>query len=103
MLFKFWRWRIEVKLRSLDDDKKIVFLGQELIRAITKSDRNIISPVCAGLAHMDVYVHKHPESIRGEISCISNGWSLSLGEINCIKWKLEQNNSSPAIGSSQES
>jgi len=103
MLFKIWRWRLEVKLRSLDNDKKIIFLGQELIRAVAKSGRNIISPVAAGLVHMDIYVQEYDDTTRGEISCINNNWSISLGKVDCIKWKSDQENSSPAIGSSQES
>lgn len=96
MLFRFWRWRIEVKLRNLDDDKKIIFLGQELIKAVAKSGREMQGT--SGMVSFDIDVFRHNN--EGYVNNVIAKWKLPLGKITCIEW---DKNSSPAIGSSQES
>ena len=98
MLFKFWRWRLEVKLQSLDEDKKIVFLSRELLKTISKSGRE--NQVDDNMLSIDIDVFKF--SNEGYVGNILTHWKLPLGKITCIKWKSEQE-SSPASDDRQES
>jgi len=100
MLFKFWRWRLEVKLRSLDDDEKIIYLSQEIIKAVAKSGKKM--ETVDGLASLNINVFQHADENKGEIKHGINNWALPLGNITCIKWKSDKK-SSPASDDRQES
>lgn len=99
MLFRFWRWRIEVKLRNLDDDKKIVFLTQELLKAVAKSGRDM--ETTTGLLSLYINVFQKSKN-KGYVENVSAGWKLPLGEIANVKWKTDQKESLPATENSAE-
>lgn len=86
MKFKFWRWRIEVKIRDLDGDKKIVFLAQELIKTVAKSGRKLQGT--PEMASIEIDIHKNGNN--GYVSNIINHWELPLGEITCIEWDRKE-------------
>ena len=41
MNFKFWKWRIEVKVRDMDADQKIIYLSRELLKTAVKDGKEL--------------------------------------------------------------
>ena len=68
-LFKFWRYRLEIKLRKLPDDKKVEFLANKLIKELNVKVR----PDCECFT---LWVH-NKELLR--IDSLNEGFN----EINC--------------------
>jgi len=85
MLFKFWKWRLEVKLKSLDTDNRIIHLSQELLKEVVKSGRNM--ETTTGLATIQIHVHQHLDGNNGYIENVVAGWQLKLNDTGYIKWK----------------
>jgi hypothetical protein len=59
MLFKFWKWRISIKIKNLDPDKKIGFLANALISAMQEAGNQVALPdIAEGFASVDIRVHR---------------------------------------------
>lgn len=55
---KFWKWRLELKIKRLDADEKIGYLANELIKALIESGRSIAHPeVSKDFGSVDISVH----------------------------------------------
>ena len=58
MLFKFWRWRVRIKVEKLECDAKIEYLANELIRAMQDSGRQVAMPeISTGYGSVDINVY----------------------------------------------
>ena len=59
MIFKFWLWRINIKISKLGGEKKIEFLANELIKAMQESGKQVALPKIAdGFGSITVGVHR---------------------------------------------
>lgn len=87
MIFKFWKWRIEVKIRDMDADKQIAFLGHELLKAVARSGRRIIS-ANGNMASVDVDVYRF--NGEGRVHNIQNYWDIPIGKVTCIEWDKKE-------------
>jgi hypothetical protein len=58
MSFKLWKWRISIKIKSLDAEKKISFLANALISSMQEAGNQIALPdISEGFGSLTVSVH----------------------------------------------
>ena len=59
MLFKFWKWRISIKIERMDGEKKIEFLANALISAMHEAGNQVALPyISEGFGSIDIHVHR---------------------------------------------
>jgi hypothetical protein len=59
MLFKFWKWRISIKINRLDGEKKIAFLANTLISAMQEAGKQVALPdIGEGYGSIGISVHR---------------------------------------------
>ena len=91
MLFKFWKWRISIKIKSLDAEKKIGFLANALISAMQEAGKQVALPnVAEGFGSLTVTVHKiGTETASGHVDYQSASrridFTPNFGELKVFK------------------
>jgi len=77
--FKFFVWQIDFKTKKLDEEEKIKFLANELIKSVQASGRVISHPdVSKGFASFMIYIHNFDkESAEVDIDGGTNVWRIS--------------------------
>lgn len=89
MLFKFWKWRISVKIRSMDTNSRITFLAQNLTEELVKSGRKLNT--VPGLASFQVSIyHDAQKGNQGAVNNIINEWNIPIGEVSCVSFEQEK-------------
>lgn len=89
MLLKLWKWRINIEVRDMDADNRIVFLAQNLIKEIAESGRKLAT--VPGLASFDVSIYQDFEKgDYGIVKNIINQWNIPIGEVTCVKFEQEK-------------
>jgi len=76
-----------MKLQKLDIDEQIVFLGQELLKAVVRSGRRTIG-VSGNMASIDIDVYRF--NGEGQVQDIQNHWDIPLGKVTCIEWDQKE-------------
>jgi hypothetical protein len=76
---KFFKWRIDLKIKRLDADQRILFLAGALIKEIKNSGRDmsfkqggkVVMPVT-----LDIYVHNSCTPTRLSVQNSHNDWEV---------------------------
>jgi len=78
LLFKFFIWQIDFKTKKLDEDEKIKFLANELLKAVQASGRIIAHPeISKGFGSVDVAVHNFgTKDADLRVQCVTNRWEV---------------------------
>lgn len=76
---KFFKWQINLKIKRLDADERILYLANKLIKEIGASGRDmkfekdgkIVIPISC-----DIKVYDHYSPARLSVQHIINGWEV---------------------------
>ena len=59
MIFEFWKWRISVRTKRVDSEKKIAFLANALIKAMQDAGNQVALPdINNGYGSVDICLHR---------------------------------------------
>lgn len=57
MKFKFWKWKIDIKIKKLNADEKIGYLANEIIKEMIASGRKVESCNSKGHGYVPIWIH----------------------------------------------
>ena len=81
MTLKFFNWRINIKLKHIDADKRILFLANNLIQELINGGYDVRGKASYGniqdMLHFNVYAHKHSNKKYLSVESINRGWSVN--------------------------
>lgn len=78
--FRFWLWRINVKIQKLGQDEKIEYLANELVKTVKNSGREIEQPsISKGFGSIDITMHRIGTDKQSmSVQSINNGWEIKI-------------------------
>lgn len=77
-LFKFFLWRVTIKTERLNEEERIAYFANELIKSLQRNDKKLCMPIVSnGYGSVDIKIHNFgTDKASLHIQNILNDWEV---------------------------